>query len=195
MERHRSFLIILSVLIFLASGACLAEEAPQKTLTGIEVLTGFGWSNIKGQSNYNTVPFSVAFDLDLKKLAQKINFSPPQLLQFQIEPFIGLISNPKSNFETGVNFWLKMGFTPETWKFQPYIKLGAGLDYMTLHLREQGTQFNFVEYGALGMHHYFNANTALTVEGRWRHLSNCGIREPNDGINAYFLLTGISYKY
>jgi predicted porin len=88
-----------------------------------------------------------------------------------------------------------MGLVPETWKFQPYFKLGAGLLYMTLHTREQSTQFNFTEQCALGIHYYFTKNTAFTLEGRWRHLSNSGIKHPNHGINTCFINTGVSYKF
>ena len=189
-------LLLLSGFIFFSSNAALAEETQQKNLQAIEFLTGFGWGKLThGQRNYNLVPLNVAFDFNLKNLTQKINFNPQQLLQFQIEPFLGFVSSPESNFETGTVFWLKLGFFPETWKFQPYAKLGAGLDYMTLHTREQSTQFNFTEQCALGIHYYFTANTAFTLEGRWRHLSNAGISEPNHGINAYSVNTGIAYKF
>jgi len=194
--RKTIVLLLLSGFIFFLSNASLAEETDQKSLVGVEFLTGFGWSKLThDQGNYNMVPLSVAFDFNLKNLTKKINFNPEQLLEFQIEPFLGFISSPKNNFETGTVFWLKLGFFPATWKFQPYAKLGAGLDYMTLHTREQSTRFNFTEQGALGMHYYFTANTAFTLEGRWRHLSNAGISEPNHGINTYSVNTGIAYKF
>lgn len=190
--------VILAALlgfVFFSASVSSAEETKQENLRGIEFLTGFGWGKLKGQAGYNLVPFSVAFDFDLKGLAEKINFEPKQLLQFQIEPFIGFISRPRNDLETGTIFWLKMGFTPETWKFQPYAKLGAGLDYMSLHTREQSTQFNFTEQCALGLHYFFAANTAFTLEGRWRHLSNSGISEPNHGINSYSINSGIAYRF
>lgn len=187
--------MLFSAMILSAPGLCPAEKTEQKTLAGVEFMTGFGWSDLHGQSGYNMVPLSVAFDFDLKGLTRKINFDPPQLLQFQVEPFAGAITSPRGNLETGLILWVKMGFFPETWKFQPYIKIGPGIDYMTLHTGEQGTQFNFITHGALGAHYYFTPNTAFIVEGRWRHLSNAGIKEPNHGFNSYFVLTGIAYKY
>ena len=190
-------LVLLSGFIFLFSGMSLAaQETQSKNLEAIEFLSGFGWGKLTwNQGNYNMVPLSVAFDFNLKNLTQKINFNPAQLLQLQIEPFLGYITSPKNNFETGMIFWLKMGLLPETSKFQPYGKLGVGLDYMTLHTREQSTQFNFTEQCSLGMHYYFTAHTAFTLEGRWRHLSNSGISEPNHGINSYPVNTGIAYKF
>lgn len=183
-------------MILISLGASFAEKDTQKTFEGIEFLAGFSAGElVRGQRSYMMAPFSVAFDFNLRNFTKKIGFNPKQLLQFQIEPFIGFITSPKNNLETGMIFWLKMGFVPDDWKFQPYGKLGVGIDYMTLHTRDQSTQFNFTEEGALGMHYFFTKNTALTVEGRMRHLSNCGIKEPNHGINSYFLLTGISYRF
>lgn len=172
------------------------ESAKKGSLQAIEVLTGFSWGNlVNGQKNYNFIPISVSFDFNLKELTKKIKFNPKQLLQFQIEPFLGFISSPKSNFEGGTNFWLKIGLFPDDWKIQPYGKIGVGLDYMTLHTQEQSTQFNFTEQAGLGLHYYFTKNTALTVEGRMRHLSNASIKQPNHGINSYYGLAGISYRF
>jgi predicted porin len=66
---------------------------------------------------------------------------------------------------------------------------------MTLHTREQSTQFNFASTGALGMHYFFKENTALTIEGRYRHVSNAGIDHPNSGINNTFAVAGITQKF
>jgi predicted porin len=67
--------------------------------------------------------------------------------------------------------------------------------YMTNHTPEQSTQFNFISSGGFGAHYFFTKNTALTLEGRIRHLSNAGIKQPNHGINTYLALAGIAYKY
>jgi predicted porin len=135
------------------------------------------------------------FDFNLKPCLNKLNLRFPPLLQFQIEPYISAIHSPNANVETGVAFLFKFGLLPATSKIQPYIKFGAGLSFMSLHTREQSTQFNFIEPGALGVHYFFKKNTALTVEGRFRHLSNCGIKEPNRGINANFFLVGFARRF
>lgn len=185
-------LTLLCIVYFLAS-AYPAEETKQKTLTGIEVLSGFGSSNLHRQSTYKVIPLSLSFDFNLKNLARKITIK--QLLQFQLESFLSPVYSPKANLETGATFWLKAGLFPETWKLQPYFKVGLGLLYMTMHTFEQSTQFNFTEQGGLGFHYYLTQNTAFTLEGRYRHVSNAAIKEPNRGINAYFVNTGISYRF
>ena len=202
--RKYSFLIIALILSSLLPIVCLADQAEPKCLEAVEFLTGFQWAkllpknrpanNIK-KRNFYLFPFLVDFDFNLKPLAKKINFNPNTLLQFQIEPFISYVSKPDSNVETGTNFFLKMGLLPQTSKLQPFIKAGVGLSYMTQHTVEQSTQFNFTEQGALGMHYFFCKNIAFTMEGRFRHLSNCRIREPNHGINTILVAGGITYQF
>jgi len=206
------FCVIIALLAFNFATAerALAESGsaltmPQKGavwLSGIEFLSGYSrGNNIRRKDDIQEIPLMLDIDLDLKPLLKKINFGPPVLTQFQIEPFISTIYEPvkedsnKNNIESGVAFWFKFGLFPESWKLQPYVKFGAGLDYMTLHTLNESTQFNFISQLALGMHYFFLKNTALTLEGRYRHLSNAGIKEPNRGINSYFILGGIAYRY
>jgi len=191
--RKLAFLIIPLILILALHSLCSAQE--NKTLVGIDILTGFGWGKLRAQDNYKLTPLSVAFSFDLKPLVQKIKLNPKSLIHLQVEPFLNTVNDPRSNLETGASFWLKLGLLGEESKLQPYFKIGAGLLYMTQHTREQATQFNFTEQIGVGTHYYFSKNTALTLEGRWRHLSNAGIKHPNQGINTYFVLTGISYKF
>lgn len=202
--KKTTFFVILLVACLLISNSCLAEETKPRCLEGIEFLTGFSWGKLlsrnwkvvhESKRGYQLVPFLVDFDFNLKPLTKKLNFNPKQLLQFQIEPFISYISSPDANVEAGTSFLLKMGLLPQGSKFQPYIKAGLGLVYMTQHTQEQATQFNFTEQAGIGMHYFLRKNTAFTLEGRFRHLSNSGIDRPNHGINTYFALAGITYQF
>ncbi|MDD5432558.1 MAG: acyloxyacyl hydrolase [Candidatus Omnitrophica bacterium] len=176
--------------------AVAPEEGKCKILDGVEFLTGFGWGKLRTTRNYNLIPFVVDFNFDLKPITRKIHINPPGLLQFQLEPYASFIFSPKSNVELGSGLLaFKWGVLPETSKIQPYLKIGAGMSYMTLHTVEQGTQFNFIEYGGIGVHYFFAKNTALTIEGRYRHLSNASIGDPNSGINTAFGLVGVSYQF
>lgn len=176
-------------------GTCWAQQDKPKMLKGIEFLTGFGVAKLRQQSTYHVTPFFVDFDFDLKPLTKKISFNPPSLLQFVLEPFVSYVSSPDNNAEIGNNFLIKIGFLPETSKFQPYFKGGVGLIYMTQHTREQSTQFNFNEYAGVGAHYFFRKNIALTLEYRFRHISNAGISRPNTGINTHLGDCGISYLF
>ena len=135
------------------------------------------------------------FDFDIKPLMRKLNFDLPVLMQFQIEPYISPIISPESNVELGTAFFLKFGLLPSNFRIQPYFKFGTGFSYMSLHTREQSTQFNFIDPVGLGTHYFLNKNTALTLEGRLRHLSNAAIKKPNKGINTYFILLGYVHRF
>ena len=188
-------IISLCALLSLIPQLIRAEEPKAKCLEAIELLTGFGWNKLHGKNNYNLFPVLVAFDFNLKPLAEKINCRPRQLLQFQVEPFATFVSSPDNNMEAGSNFFLKMGLLPQTSKFQPYAKLGLGLIYLTQHTGEQSTQFNFTETAGLGLHYFLWKNIALTLEYRYRHLSNAAIKQPNHGINTQFGLAGLTYCF
>ncbi len=178
-----------------SSQSNLTEKLKPKCLEAVEFLSGFGWGKLRAKESYHLNPFIVGFDFNLKKLTQKFNFNPPQLIQFQVEPFISFVSSPDANVEIGTSFALKVGILPQTAKFQPYLKTSLGMLYMSQHTNEQATQFNFIEYGGLGLHYFFRKGTAFTLEGRYRHLSNSGIDHPNQGINTYFVVAGISYQF
>lgn len=194
-------IFILYLLVVLFTGTCWAQEAEkaeevkERTLQGIEFLTGFGVARIREKGSYHVTPFLIDLDFNLKPLTKKIGINPSSLIQGVIEPFVSYVSAPDNNVEIGNNFLLKIGFVPETWKLQPYFKGGLGIVYITQHTREQGTQFNFNEYAGIGAHYYFKKNLALTAEFRWRHLSNAGMRSPNSGINTNYGTCGISYLF
>ncbi len=190
-----AFFVVLLTASLIISDMGLAQEEKQKFLEGIEFFTGFGWGKLRRKKDYHITPFMVDLDFNLKSLTQKLNFNPSQLLQFQLEPFISFVSQPHANVEIGTSFLLKIGLLPQTSKFQPFILAGPGIVYITQHTREQSTQFNFTEQVGIGMHYFFRKNIAFTLEGRYRHLSNSGIKYPNTGINTQFVIAGISYQF
>jgi len=177
------------------------EEAKKSMFSSIDVLSGYAWSKLKPKvgeelrRDYDFYPVFVGLGFNLKDLTKRIGFNPPVTFEFQLEPYIAYVSSPDANVEFGNSFLLKFGLVPESWKLQLYGKAGVGMAYMTNHTHEQSTQFNFIESGGVGASYFISDHLALTVEGRIRHLSNAGIKQPNHGINTYFALAGVSYKY
>ena len=199
MIRMRYIGIALCAVIAVCVG-CAVAFAQQSTadndnfFKGIELLTGFGTSDTSFQGKYQMIPVFVDFDFNIKTLPLLKKYLPG-MLEFVLEPFAFGVFKPDSNAEAGINFLLKIGFLPETSRFQPYFKGGVGLLYMSQHLLEQSTQFNFNEPASLGFHYFFQENVALTLEYRFRHLSNAGMKSPNHGVNTHFALCGIAYKF
>ena len=203
MERFIIVIILVVSFIILESfcfvGNSISNEAwsddQPRFLQGVEILTGFGRGELTGKKDYHLVPIMIGFDFNLKLLTQKIGFNPPSLIQFQIEPFLSLVTNPDNNMEVGTSFLLKVGLLPEDWRFQPYVKSGLGMIYMSQHTLDQNTQFNFLINGGTGFHYFFKKQCALTLEYRFRHASNAGIKQPNGGIDTHSCLLGIAYLF
>jgi len=172
-----------------------SRQVSPHVFNGVEALTGFGDSQLEEKGAYQSVPLFIDFDFNLKALAGIKDFYPPGILQFQVEPFIAGVFEPKANLETGNSFFLKVGVFPETWKFQPYIKAGIGAAFMTEHAAEQATQWNFIESYVVGAHYFLTDAVAVTAEGRFRHMSNAGRKLPNHGINTDLYLAGVSYFF
>ncbi len=190
------FLFIL-VLVFNFAWADEGTESKPKALQAVEFFTGYSFGNIKGdnQGKFEAVPLVVDLDFDLKPLTKKIGFNPSSLVQFQLEPFINYIYGPYANVETGVGLMFKFGLVPDTWKFQPYVKFGSAPSYISLSMPSQANGFNFISSGGGGFHYSINKNTATTLEYRYRHLSNAGMREPNSGLNTQVILAGIMRSF
>lgn len=211
MIKSKYFMIVIFLFLFLSSNVVFSQDIKNtdssavavqvkdekpRSLYGIEFLTGFGLAKLGApQGDYHVIPFLVDLDFDLASILKKNNIPTLGLVQFVLEPFISSIYDPRSNVEIGNNFLIKIGFLPNTWRFQPYFKGGAGLIYLTQHTREQGSQFNFNEHIGCGLHYFFKKNLALTLEYRYRHISNAGIEHPNDGINTNFAIGGVSYVF
>jgi len=191
MQRAIFFLILIAVFWV---NFCWVEEASPKSLSGWEAFLGFNYGHLKGQKKLKAYNLFFDLDFDLKKITPSFK-KYPGLAQFQIEPYISIIDSPRSNFGFGNAFAFKFGLFPETARFQPYAKIACGLSYMTLHTREQSTQFNFFEYAGLGFHYFLKPSLALVGEYRFSHLSNSSIRHPNHGINSYTALVGFSYRF
>lgn len=181
--------------VSLSSGCSFAEDKKAGSFQGIEVLGGWGQASLKTKQDYHFIPLFVDFDFDLKKINRDLKQNYPGLLQFQIEPAFSYVLQPNKNIEASTVFMLKAGVFPETWRFQPYIKAGIGGIFTSQHIPEQSTQLNFCEHLGGGAHYFFDASNALSVEVRYRHLSNADIKEPNKGISGYLTLVGLAHKF
>jgi len=75
----------------------------------------------------------------------------------------------------------------------PFIEAGGGIVGTDLDLKGQSDGFNFSLQGGLGLHFFLSPRLALTAEARLHHISNAGLRQPNDGINDILFLAGASF--
>ncbi len=72
----------------------------------------------------------------------------------------------------------------------PFVDLGAGLNYISHnHFADRQLGGNFMFDLMLGGGFYLTRTISLSY--RYRHLSNAGIFNPNEGIDSYYILFGI----
>jgi len=177
-------------------GLCiLCFAATAYALDGVEVFTGYLQGGLKEpQDDYEGIPLLVALNFDVKPIFAKIGIEAKGRLNFVVEPFVNTILSPDSNVEVGSNFLVKYVF-PLSDKFQPYLKGGLGVLYMSQHTREQGSQYNFLPQAGAGFHYFIKDKVALSCEYRYRHLSNNSFDEPNGGIDVNMALAGLSFFF
>ncbi len=79
--------------------------------------------------------------------------------------------------------------------FSPYIEHGVGLHLITGHHvtddRDMGGNFHFGTHIGVGLR--FGAKSEFDVGYRLQHLSNAGLKQPNEGINFNILHFRYSY--
>ena len=163
-------------------------------IDGVEVFSGFMNGDLNEKEDYEGIPLLVALNFDTEPFLEGMDIDIPGRLDVVVEPFATVVTSPDTNAEVGTNFLLKYTI-PIIDKIHLYVKGGAGVLYMSQHTEEQGTQYNFLPQGGGGFHFFINDTTAISCEYRYRHLSNAGIENPNDGIDTELILGGISFFF
>ena len=198
---RRIFLSFLALFFSLAIASGSARGAKlqrgKRPVKGIHLkelgfLSGWREGPLDKADNYRIIPFILRFGFNLTPLVKRIH--PPGLLELEVEPFLSEVLGPESNVEGGFNLLVKYAY-PLTSRFFPYIEVGTGLLYTSQHFEEQATHLNSIVQGGVGFQYFFRKSTALDVGYRFRHFSNAGIKEPNEGINTQAILIGISFFY
>lgn len=163
-------------------------------LEGVEVLSGFFEANLNDRDDYQGIPLMVSLNFDAKPFFSKVGVEPQGRLEFLVEPFATTIISPEKNVEIGSNFLIKYVF-PLSDVIQPYFKGGLGTLYMSQKTNEQSTQYNFLPQAGVGFHFFVQDDAALSVEYRYRHLSNNSFGSRNGGIDANMALAGVSFFF
>jgi opacity protein-like surface antigen len=203
----RKGLFVFIFFLLSLNGYAASVEQP-KYLKELGVLTGYGRTSVDDKDDYIAMPvhFRVGVDMDKMQLgycdwvergAKKFfnkDFHPQGYTEFVMEPFVSYVPQPDTNAEFGLVLLSKFAY-PLTPKVHPYIFAGGGVMYITQHLREQSTQYNFTPQLGVGVSLFLKENMALDVEWRWRHFSNAMIKRPNDGVNLKMIFVGVSWFF
>jgi lipid A 3-O-deacylase PagL len=77
--------------------------------------------------------------------------------------------------------------------FVPFFEGGEGIVLTTLDALRLGGPFEFSSQVGGGAHLFYDAEDAITLGFRMRHISNSGIKDENSGLNTYFFTIGLSH--
>lgn len=77
----------------------------------------------------------------------------------------------------------------------PFVELGLGLTWTDIREPDLGGDFQFNSQGGAGVYLFDRPQLAYTLQYRFVHYSNAGIRRPNGGVNIHAVLIGVSYFF
>lgn len=97
----------------------------------------------------------------------------------------------------GLSGLIRYNFTGAGKRFVPYVQAGLGLVYTDAHHDKTqqaiGQALNFYPQAGAGFRYLLNANWSLDAEMAFHHISNGGMDDRNDGVNALGAFVGVTY--
>lgn len=110
------------------------------------------------------------------------------------ELFGGRQLNPNDAYVAGFTPVLRYDLATGT-RWMPFIEGGAGVSWTDVGQPDLATRFEFHLVGGGGVHWFCCENMAVTGQYRFAHLSNAGIRDPNNGVNTHVFLLGVTWFF
>jgi hypothetical protein len=100
-----------------------------------------------------------------------------------VVPVFVVVQRTGTAYGFGLNpFALKWNFIPRH-GIAPYIDLGGGTLFTNDYVPPGTSHVNFTTTGAIGAH-FLRSKYNLSVDLRFMHISNAGLKTPNPGINT-----------
>jgi lipid A 3-O-deacylase len=110
------------------------------------------------------------------------------------EAFGGAQSNPTERSVFGLTGVIRYNVATGT-RWVPFIDGGVGISVTSIRDGDLSTAFEFNDQLGAGAHYFLREDMAVTLQYRWLHLSNAGIRRPNNGTNTQMFFIGIDRFY
>ncbi|HEX7861019.1 MAG TPA: acyloxyacyl hydrolase [Verrucomicrobiae bacterium] len=101
---------------------------------------------------------------------------------------------PHSAYLFALNGGLRYHFRTGT-RIVPYLGGNIGIGITDISDDDASGKFQFNQQAGVGLRYFFDPQTALVVDYAYWHVSNAGIREPNDGVNCHNFTVGISWLF
>ncbi len=105
---------------------------------------------------------------------------------------IHIVTSPDVSAMIGLNFLATYTFTANP-DWQPYIFGGGGPVYSFADIPGMGSRWNGNYQGGIGLEHPVSKAHRLLLEVRFHHVSNAGLKEPNEPLNSIKALMGFTF--
>ena len=110
------------------------------------------------------------------------------------EIFGGFQYQPDVDYVVGIGPMLRYNLATRT-PWVPFLNVGGGLSATSIRDSDLSTTFEYQLQGGGGTHYFVRENVALTLEYRFLHISNAGIKYPNLGVNTSVIYLGVSWFF
>ena len=107
----------------------------------------------------------------------------------RLELFTGAQFSPSTEWLVGLTPHLRYNFATGT-RWIPFVDAGAGVTGTSIGTPDLSGTFEFNLQGGGGIQWFVKDNMAISVEARYVHFSNAGIRDPDHGLNGVTGLIG-----
>jgi hypothetical protein len=107
---------------------------------------------------------------------------------------LGAQDNPDGAYFFGLNGGFRYHFRTGT-AFAPYLCGSIGIAITDIETPDSSGKFQFNEQIGFGTRYLLSRHRAITLEYDYWHVSNGGIREPNDGVNAHIFSLGFAWLF
>lgn len=109
-----------------------------------------------------------------------------------VELPLSLVLNPENSAMIAANFLAAYTFTAER-HWRPYLFAGGGPVYSFADIPGMGSELNGNYQFGIGLQSSFDRQHTFSVEMRYHHISNGGSEDPNDPLNSFKLLIGVTF--
>jgi len=180
---------------------------------GVIVFLGANWLPAQGQSlpssqHAKRFTWSLTYSVKDDLLPEGFAYSPVLFLgQYQfarLGPFdaylegqfagVTTFDGREGDYEFGFNLGIRYQ-RPLLQDLHFTASLGSGPYWVTVDTGRQADGFIFSDNLDMGLsYHLPETRTQFQLRGRYRHISNAGLQEPNGGIDNFFLIFGFGWR-
>lgn len=112
---------------------------------------------------------------------------------FLFEVPLHIVRAPYSSYMIGVNMYHKWQLIGNE-KIHPYFLIGGGGLYTNANIPGTSSKIRGTYGMGLGLQLDINKDFQYSIEARFHHVSNGGLKSPNDPLNSHKILIGFNFK-